>query len=262
MLYSKILIAEFVIASVALAQKDTVANPREVMPERPTVATHAFTVAPGYLEIETGGERDHFGPGANGLGFPTVFKIGLAERAQLGIRVPITKAPGGSAGIGDVGIGVKYRIVDDASLLGAFALLPSVKVPSGSETLGRGTNTTDYSILAISSHKFGDFEVDLNGGYTRRTGHGSAPTSATVWTASFGGPLVRQLGWVAEAFGYPGTGGPFGDAPIVAILTGPTLSVIQSLALDAGAIIPVHGPQPHAHYAGLVYNVGRIFPLH
>jgi hypothetical protein len=231
------------------------------MPERPTVATHAFTVEPGYLEIETGGERDHVGPRSNGLEFPTVFKIGLARRAQLGISVPIMKAPSASAGSGDISLGVKYRIADKARFLGAFALLPSVKVPSGSEALSRGTNTTDYSILAISSHKRGDFAMDLNVGYTRRTGRGSAPANATLWTASFGGPLVRNLGWVAEAFGYPGTSGPFGQAPTVAMLTGPTLSAMESLALDAGVINPLHGPQPHAHYAGLVYNVARIFPL-
>jgi hypothetical protein len=30
---------------------------------------------------------------------------------------------------------------------------------------------------------------------------------------------------------------------------------------DAGVIIPVTGPQPHALYAGAVYNVGRIWGL-
>jgi hypothetical protein len=28
--------------------------------------------------------------------------------------------------------------------------------------------------------------------------------------------------------------------------------------LDAGVIVPVSGPQPHALYAGAVYNVGRM----
>ena len=33
-------------------------DPRAVQPERPSVATHAGTVAPGYVEIESGIERD------------------------------------------------------------------------------------------------------------------------------------------------------------------------------------------------------------
>jgi hypothetical protein len=135
-----------------------------------------------------------------------------------------------------------------------------VKAPTGNEDLGRGTGTTDVSILAISSHKFGDYSMDLNVGYTRRS-HGSAPTSATLWTASFGGPLAGQFGWTAECYGYPGTGGPFGQAPIVAILAGPTVLAFETLAFDAGIIVPLHGPQPHAVYAGGVYNVGRIWPL-
>lgn len=71
--------------------------------------------------------------------------------------------------------------------------------------------------------------------------------------------LPGRFGWVFECFGVPGTGGRFGQAPTVAILAGPTLLAIQSLALDAGVNVPVRGPQPHALYAGLAYNVGPIF---
>ena len=267
MLNSKSIIAALIACgtSVASAQatpaaKDTSSdNPRSVMPERPTVATHAFTVSPGYLEIETGAERDQFDARTLGLGIPTVLKIGLADHAQLSINAPYTKPPGISAGIGDFSVGVKYRFVDDAPIVGAFALLPSIKAPTGDDNLGRGTGTTDLSILAISSHKFGDYSMDLNVGYTHRSS-GAAPTSATLWTASFGGPIAGRFGWTGECYGYPGTGGPFGAAPIVAVLAGPTFLAMETLAMDAGVIIPVKGPQPHAIYAGLVYNVGRIFP--
>ena len=46
---------------------------------------------------------------------------------------------------------------------------------------------------------------------------------------------------------------------LVALLTGPTAEVRKWLALDIGVIIPVSGPQPHALYAGGVYNVGRLW---
>jgi hypothetical protein len=260
------LIASFLLVAtttIAAAQtppaKDTSSdNPRAVMPERPTVATHAFTVATGYLEIETGGERDAFDPRTNGFSIPTVFKIGISERAQLGINTPVVKPPGTSTGVGDLSVGIKYRLVDDAPLLGAFAILPAIKFPTGDDNVDRGTGTTDVSILAISSHKFGDYSMDLNVGYTHRS-NGAAPTNATLWTASFGGPLAGHIGWVAECYGYPGTGGPNGQAPVVAVLAGPTLLAMASLAFDVGVIIPVKGPQPHAVYAGLVYNVGRLF---
>src|SRR5262249_27425600 len=150
-------------AQSAPVPKDTSSdNPRAVMPERPTVATHAFTVAPAYLEIETGGERDQFSPGSTGLGFPTVFKIGLAEHAQLSIGASLAKPHGVSIGVGDISVGIKYRLVDEAPIVGAFAILPSIKAPTGDDNLGRGTGTTDVSILAISSHKFGNYSMDLN----------------------------------------------------------------------------------------------------
>jgi hypothetical protein len=246
-------------ASAQSAQKDTSSdNSRAVQPERPTVATHAFTVAPGFLEIETGGERDQFDARTTALNFPTVFKIGLAQRAQLSVNTPLTKPPGISAGLGDWSVGLKYRLTDDAPLLGAFAIQPSVKAATGDDMQGRGTGTTDISILAISSHKFAEYAMDLNVGYARHS-DGMVPRSSTLWTASFGGPFAGSFGWVAECYGYPGTGGLFGQAPVVAVLGGPTFLAMESLAIDAGVTIPVHGPQPHAIYAGLVYNVGRIF---
>jgi hypothetical protein len=248
------------VGSVALAQQP---DPRAVQPERPTVATHAGTVAPGYLEIETGIERDRFDAGGIGYGAPTVFKIGITRRAQLSIGAPVSRPAPGDLGIGDVSIGVKWRLVQDAPIVGDFALLPSNKFASGSPGRGTGTGTIDQSLLAISSHKFGGVAVDINAGYTRRSGNGSiAPRSATQWTFSSGGPFAGAFGWVAECYGYPGTGGAAGQSPVVALLVGPTFGARTWLSFDAGMIIPVSGPQPRALYAGGVYNVGRLWMSH
>jgi hypothetical protein len=100
--------------------------------------------------------------------------------------------------------------------------------------------------------------MDLNVGYTRRSGDGlAAPRSATVWTASFGGPAIGSIGWVAELYGFPATSGPAGQDAIVAVLVGPTLGLRSWLTIDGGVIVPVTGPQPHAVYFGGVWNVGR-----
>lgn len=241
---------------------DSAASPRRVQPERPTVATHAGTVAPGWLEIESGAERDRFA-GTTSISTPTVFKIGLASHMQLGIFAAVIRPAGGSAALGDVATGVKWRLADEAPFVGDFAVLPIVKFPTGSSSTGAGTGTTDVSVYAISSHQLGDVAMDLNVGYTRRSGDGSiAPTSATLWTASFGGPFTGALGWAAECFGYPATSGPAGQPSIIALLAGPTVLVREWLSLDVGLIVPVTGPQPHALYAGVVYNVGRLWAAH
>lgn len=239
---------------------DSSKDPHAAQPERPTVATHAGTVATGWLEIETGVERDRIAPSNTLMSTPTVFKIGLAPRVQLSLFGTVVRPPQGSAGLGDLAAGVKWRIAEDAPILGDFAVLPAVKFPTG--TAETGTKTTDVSLLLISSHDFGNVDMDLNVGYTRRSGDGSnAPTNATLWTASLGGPLAGPVGWVAECYGLPATSGPSGAASIVALLGGPTLTVRPWLVFDSGVIVPVTGPQPRALYAGAVYNVGRMWGL-
>jgi hypothetical protein len=242
--------------------KEAPKDPHAVQPERPTVATHAGTVAPGWLEIEAGAERDQFAPDSVGVSTPVVFKIGLASHAQLSVFASTAAPAGGLFGVGDVGVGIKWRLLDDAPIVGDCAILPTLTFPTGSVSRGTGLGTTDASLLLISSHDFGAVEMDLNVGYTRRTGNGSnAPQNATLWTASFGGPFTGggAFGWVAECYGFPATTGPSGQSSIAALLGGPTMLVRPWFEVDAGVIVPLTGPQPHAVYAGGVYNVGRLF---
>jgi hypothetical protein len=227
------------------------------------VATHAGTVAKGWLEIETGFERDDFATG-HAVGIPTVLKIGIAKQAQLSVQLPASTPLGSSLGIGDFAVGVKWRLADALPVLGDFAILPMIKLPTGSFDGGRGTSTTDLSLLLISSHALGDVALDINAGITCRSGDGTdAPRTATLWTVSFGFPILRQLGWVAEVFGFPETSGPAGAAGTVAFLTGPTLVVKPWLALDLGLIRRIDGPQPNAIYGGVTWNLGRLWsPAH
>ena len=262
------LLALIIGARTANAQgggKDSVArDPHAVQPERPTVATHAGTVARGWAELEEGAEWDKLTDGTRSFTAPTNLKTGLASRAQLNLMFNLIHAAsvrGGNVSFGDLTIGVKYRIVDDDRLLGDFAILPAVKLPTGQESAGAGTGTTDFSLLLISSRQLGPVAMDLNVGATRRSGDGSrAPIDATVWTASFGFPVLGNLGWVAELFGYPRTNGFAGMAAIAGFLTGPTFTAREWLAFDAGVIAPITGPQAKAAYAGLVWNVGCLLP--
>jgi hypothetical protein len=233
-------------------------DPHAVQPERPTVATHAGTVSPGWVELEYGVEWDRYDDDSRGAIVPIVAKIGLTRRTQLNVVQSLLRLPGGqSMHASDLTVGVKWRIADHAPVLGRFAIFPSLKFPTGSAVLGSGTDTTDMGLLLISSHDLGPVAMDLNAGYTRRSGNGLiAPRNATVWTASFGGAAAGAVGWVAELYGYPRTSGPAGQDDIVAFLVGPTFSVRPWLALDGGVIVPLAGPQPNAVYFGGVWNIG------
>ncbi len=245
---------------VALAAQTPKVDLHFAQPERPTVATHAGTVATGWLEIEAGAELDHYNDHSHDASAPVVLKFGLAPRLQLSVLADLLSPPHDSeAGVGDVTLGLKWRLTDDAPIIGDFAILPNVKVPSGSTTSGTGTGTTDIGLLLISSHALGDVAMDLNIGYTHRGGNGAlAPRNASLWTMSFGGTAAGRIGWVVELYGYPATAGPAGAKSIVAFLAGPTFQVRRWLILDAGGIVPMTGPQPRALYAGVTYNVGRL----
>lgn len=236
-------------------------DPHAAQPERPTVATHAGTVASGWVEIETGVERDNL-HGAHTFFTPTVLKFGIVPRVHLELASSFVHLSGTTpnySGLGDVSAALKWRVVEHAPVVGDFALQPLLKLPSGSALNGTGTGTTDVGLLLISSHDWGDYALDINAGYTHRSGVGSeAPKDATLWTVSSGGPVYESLGWVAEIFGFPGTTGPPGSRGTAAFLTGPTMTLEKWLVFDAGAIIPLAGPQPHAWYAGLTWNIGKL----
>lgn len=238
------------------------ADPRAVQPERPTVATHAYTVTPGYVEIEAG-VQDMQPSSASQLVVPVVVKLGIAPRLQLELQGGYMRSTAAGppsttdAGASDMALALKQRVLDAAPVVHDFSVQGSIKFATGSH--GVGTETTDASLLLISSRQIGRGELDLNAGYTRRSGNGAtAPISATLLAASFGAPIHGVVGAVAEFFGYPGTGGPAGAPPEVGFLTGPTLQVEPWMVLDAGVILNVQHMGANAAYAGLTYNVGRI----
>ena len=257
-----IVLAAFVWLAVrpaGLAAQTPEPDPHTVQPERPTVATHAGTVATGWLEIEAGTEGDRYADESSGAVAPILLKLGLAPRLQLSVQVPVVRpARESTIRLGDLAIGFKWRLMEAAPIVGDFAILPAIKVPSG--PVDAGTGTTDISLLFISSHELGPVAMDVNLGYTHRSGDGtSAARNASVWTASFGGAAIGALGWVAELYGYPATSGQAATASIVAFLSGPTVQVRTWLVLDGGVIVPIAGPQPRALYIGAVYNVGRLW---
>lgn len=252
---SRLLAAAVSVVPVALWGQHA-PRPRAALPERPTVATHAWTIEPAYFEIETGIEWDRNPDASHSLATPTLLKIGIAKRTQLGLQTSLSRPPDAPLGIGDFAIVLKQRLADHLPVLGGLAVIPAVKFPTGG--VARGTGTTDWSLLLVSSNQFGDITLDVNAGYTRRSGDGTlASRNATLWAVSAGIPLAGPLGLAAEVFGLPATSGPAGDPSSVAILAGPTLAVRPWWILDLGAIVHLSGPQPDALYVGTVYNFGR-----
>ena len=247
----------------ALAQGPQTPDPHAAQPERPTVATHAYAVAPGWVEVEAGLQRQHLGALADRLAVPIVLKIGLSGRLQLGVAPGWQReAEGGGAqaGLTDVLVGVKWRLADCAPIVGAFAVQGAVSLPTGSADSGRGSGKAAVNLLVISSQRVGPLSIDLNAGYTRLGGESpAAPRDSTVWAVAAAVPIAGRVGWAAEVFGYPGTSGPNGGPPVVGFQTGPNFTVRPNLVLDAGATFDIEGWGGTAFYAGLTWNIGRLW---
>ena len=245
------------------AQAAAPVDPHAAQPERPTVATHAYTVAPGWIEIEAGAQRQKAGALADRLALPIVVKIGLGERFQLGVAPGWQReAEGGGAeaGITDLLVAVKWRLTEDAPVVGALAVQPAVSFPTGSADSGRGSGKAAFNVLMISSHRFGPLSLDVNAGYTRLGGESaSAPRDSTVWAVAAALPIAGRVGWAAEVYGYPGTSGPERKPSCGGLLTGPNFTVSSSLVLDAGAIFDIEGFGGTSVYAGLTWNIGRLW---
>lgn len=240
---------------------DSSANdPRTALPERPTVATHAYTVAPAYVEVEAGAQVA--APSDQRIVLvPVLVKIGLAPSVQLDIAPGYARARDHdvvTSGMTDWSFGAKWHALNDVSVLGDFAVQAVLSVPTA-PTRTVGTGTTGVSLLGISSHQWNGYELDVNAGITARTGNGSrAPTFATMWTGSLAVPLTARLGAAVELFGYPGTSGNAGAPPAVGFLIGPTYAVTRWLVLDAGAMFNVSHQNGNSVYAGLTWNLGRL----
>jgi hypothetical protein len=223
------------------------------------VATHAGTVAPRYVEIETGIEYDDLDAGLHQWLVPTVIKVGLARRLQFSLIGGALGPAGTNLGIGDLTFALKWRPLDHAPLLGRFAVEPGITVPVGDTSKGRSDGTTAWSILLISSHSFGPVEVDINFGYAHRIGTGgTGPEEGSLWAVAGSVPVWRWLGWTAEISGVPAASGAGGRDATGEMITGPMCTVERWLVLDLGANIPLWGPSVRAWYAGATWNIGRL----
>ena len=240
-------IALLLAATALRAQRDD--SSRTARPERPTVATHAFAVARGYLEFEGGaarirqdGERD-----AQAI---LTSKLGIAERLQFTLTTSVTNASPGVTAADPVFAGFKWQLTPEREGRPTFAVLPGVTFSNGP----RRDKDAALSLMAIVSHDLGPVAMDLNVAATRLNGaDGSLPY---MWAASFGGAVRGPVAWGLELSG----AGSSGNAQPTQMLGYLGYTVRPWLVLDAGWSAPPGGTGARTLFAGATYNVGRVLP--
>jgi len=241
----------------AFAQAPTDDAP-SVTPYRPSVSTPAALSAPGWVELEAGGQHARGAGSERRDSLPYTLK--LAFTPDWGIRI------GGDAwvrqtddsgqrltGGGDAGIVLKRRLaINETS---AFGLEAGATLPVGKTGIGSGKS--DYSLNAIYSADLGDYHTDLNLVSTR-IGAVDAGVSRnqTLWAASLSRSLDEHWGIVGE---FSGTS-QHGTDSTSQFLMAASYNVSKSLALDAGFARSIRsGVSDQSVFAGLTVLVGRLF---
>ena len=227
--------------SVSLAPAVLVAqtgDPHAALPERPSVATHAQTVAPGWVELELGFQRARANGQFGDEAWPLAIKVGLERRLQLTAATTLSRLAGDpKRSIGYVNLGIKWRVAERVPLAGDVAILPSVTMPADSDTRAAA------GLLVIASRSFAGLSLDVNAGYIRRRGDGTlAPKSESLWAAALGGPLIGRLDWFGELSGSPSTSGPAGRGATTNAMIGAAATLRPPFVVDVAFSIPVSGP--------------------
>jgi len=214
------------------------------------VATHAYTVAPGYAELEQGVRAFGLRKFSEATAWDVNFKIGLSPGVQLGLfGLPYVRS-GAGGGMGDVGAALKLS--RELSPTAAVAIVPAVTVPTGDNSRGLGAGRTLWGLV-------GAFSSDLSGGvhFDANAGPVGVGAGKPLWFTSIG--LSFGAGSVAvatELFDYTsGAAAPRQRGFLAALL----VHVSQSAVLDVGGVRGLVDGTPHEVFVGLTTNLGAIF---
>jgi len=225
-------------------------SPRAANPERPTVATHAYAVAPGYVEVEQGLSARGATSLAQGTSWDVNVKVGVNPHVQLGIFGPAYLRTGAGHGIGDWGVALKLRTAMSERV--ALAAVPAVTLPTGRSRLGLGAGRAlGYMPLVVSVSGPAAVHADLNAG---PLGIG-AGRPQWLTTASFSRPLAGSLGVTAELFRI-GAGGA--GSRTAGLLAAVVVTPVQWMTLDAGGTIGLGDGSPDVLFFGATTNLGRL----
>ena len=228
-------------------------SPRAANPERPTVATHAYTVAPGYAELEQGARAF----GVSGLGEATSWdfnlKIGVRPGLQLGVFGAGYVRTAAGSGVGDLGVSLKAsRAISPQT---AIAIVPAVTVPTGDDARGLGAGRTLGSLVGVLSADLpAGVHFDANAGPVGIGAGAGGPQWFTSIGLAHGG--VGPVGVAFELFDFTAGGaGPRQRGLLGALM----VTVADWVVVDAGGVRGLVDGTPDQVFVGMTTNLGRIF---
>jgi hypothetical protein len=225
-------------------------SPRAANPERPTFATHAYAVVPGYVELEQGLSARGVASLREETSWDVNLKLGISHHAQAALFGPVYARTAGGVGVRDLGVTVKLRT--DLSLRTAGAIVTGVTAPTGNVARGLGAGRALGGVTAVLSADLpAAFHLDVNAG---PQGIGAG---APQWFLSLSGArALGRAGVTVEVFEFtPGGAG----ARLAGVLGAITLRVAEWIVLDAGGVARTTSETPDQVFVGVTTNLGRLF---
>src|SRR6059058_441947 len=223
---------------------------RDANPERPTFATHAYTVAPGFVELEQGLSARGVGSLREATAWDVNLKLGVSSHAQLALFGPLYARGPDGGGTGDLGMALKLR--NEVSNRAALAAVPSVTVPTGSTTRGLGAGRVLGGLVGVVSADLpAGVHIDVNAGP-----QGIGAGTPQWFTSLSGARGFGRVGVTLEAFQFTAGGAA---AQLAGILGGVTFRLTNWAVADVGGVAGTATATPDQVFLGLTTNLGRVF---
>jgi hypothetical protein len=203
---------------------------------RPLVTEDTGTLDPGSFELEASVDyirNSHIDRSLYGAALG--LNIGLIPRLEgtIAAAALLTDPDAGhrSAGISDIVVRLKYRVIDETPSVPALMAALGTRLPAGDEDRGLGDPGVDVQALGIASKTFGPVTLTLNAGYTFVTD--DRRFDVVNLNASAEARMTEAWALVAEAVGEVATRRE-GDDRLV-LRAGTIYAVGPRVRLDAAA---------------------------
>lgn len=241
------------LSAVAFAQS-TPPDELVAVPNRPTISNTAETTQRGVLELEYGTELSDPHKDLNGL-----LKFGATRDLELRLSSfpVIADHAAGVTGVGDVQLGIKYRLLHQTANRPTISLSYTAELPTATGALG--TAAVDHFALLMISKDLGKHHVDFNvqpawWGRPHAAGYDTNWTLAGAWSH----PIRGNWGIGGELSGY--TRQDVSTPGELQTILNATYTARPRLVLDFGVINRIYGNVPRAMFeAGFTYSLADLY---
>lgn len=180
----------------------------ELVTDRPDFTESSLTIAPGFLQFESGFALESSvagGSKSRSLAVPSaLLRVGLTQRVELRLGGDgfVSERTGGTrtSGYSDFEAGVKVRLLDEAHAGFDMSIIPMASLPTGSDSFSSGAVDPTLKLTFARSLP-ASLDVTGNVNFSSLTDD-AGRFRQTAFSVSFGHDLVAGFGGFAEIYGF------------------------------------------------------------